>query len=189
MTEDRFSSISGLLAARPERKTATVHRITSEPTGSDASQPAEVGESATVRRPRRSRPAASPKSRESVGGNRRVVFKLDPELYNRLVDHAKRTGASHGNIVLDAVEAAYVNETLADLVASAKRPAADETTALFARTATRESAAASVTVEVQLRAQAVDQLDRLVTQYEADNRTQLMNAALREHLVLSPPHG
>lgn len=183
MTEDRFSSITGLLTARPEPKTATVHHITPESTDSNAHQPTGVGESAPARTPRRNRPREAPKSRESAGGNRRVVFKINPELHTRLVDHAKRTGASHGNIVLDAVEAAYVNDSLAQLVAAAKRPAADEKTALFARTATRESAAPSVTVEVQLRAQAVDQLDQLVTQYEADNRTQLINAALREHLV------
>lgn len=182
MTEDRFTSISGLLTARPEHRPATVHRIMPEPTDSNAGPQNGVGESASARTPRRSRATEAPKSRESAGGNRRVVFKIDPSLHSRLVDHSKRTGVSHGNIVLDAVEAAYVNDTLAALVAAAKRPAADEKTALFARTATRENAAPSVTVEIQLRAQAVEQLDQIVTQYEADNRTQLLNAALRGHL-------
>jgi predicted DNA-binding protein len=170
MTEDRFSSISGLLTARPQRKTATVHHINPEPVDAEPN----VADAADT--------APTPKSRESAGGNRRVVFKIPPELHTRLVDHAKRTGASHGNIVLDAVETAYMNDTLADLVAAARRPTLETKTALFARTAPRENAAPSVTVEIQLRAQAVDQLDQLVTQYAADNRTQLLTAALQQHL-------
>ena len=110
------------------------------------------------------------------------MFKIDPELHTRLVEHAKRTGASHGNIVLDAVEAAYVNETLAELVAAGRRPVVEEKTALFSRIAARESASPSVTVEIQLRAKSVDQLDQLVTQCAAVNRTQLLTAALRQHL-------
>ena len=40
MTEDRFSSISGLLNARPERKTATVHHIIPEPVEPNGPEPA-----------------------------------------------------------------------------------------------------------------------------------------------------
>lgn len=180
MTEDRFSSISGLLNARPERKTATVHHIIPEPV--EPNGPAVQVRSEPAQTSRQGRTPTAPKSRESAGGNRRVVFKIDPELHARLVEHAKRTGASHGNIVLDAVEAAYVNETLAELVAAGRRPVVEEETALFSRIAARESASPSVTVEIQLRAKSVDQLDQLVTQCAAVNRTQLLTAALRQHL-------
>lgn len=181
MTEDRFSSIGRLLTPRPDRRTATVHPIHSEPTELAVDKSTAEAPSPT-RTSRKSRSGETPKSRESAGGNRRVVFKLDPELHSQLVEHAKRSSTSHGNIVLDAVEAAYGNDTLAQLVETSRQPTVNERTALFARTAPREGAVPSVTVEIQLRAQAVDQLDQLVTRYKADNRTQLMNAALREYL-------
>ena len=182
MTEDRFSSIGRLLTPRPDRRTATVHPINSEPTELAVDKSTVAEAPSPTRTSRKSRSGETPKSRESAGGNRRVVFKLDPELHSRLVEHAKRSSTSHGNIVLDAVEAAYVNDTLAQLVETSRQPTVNERTALFARTTPREGAVPSVTVEIQLRAQAVDQLDQLVTRYKADNRTQLMNAALREYL-------
>ena len=182
MTSDRFMSISGLLTTRPERKAATVRRIDSGPSDSAADQLTESVEASLPNRAQKRQPKEASKSREAAGGNRRVVFKVAPELHARLVEHARRTGLSHGNIVLDAVEEAYASNTLAQIVASSKRQTADGRTSLFARTAPREVAASSVTVEIQLRAQAVDQLDHLVAECNAENRTQLLNAALREHL-------
>lgn len=169
---DRFGSISGLLTARPERHPATIHPITPQ-----------VGEEipATAERPApRPRPTAR-KSRESAGGIRRVAFRLNPELHARLVAHAKQTNSSQGNVVLDALEAAHSAGILTDLVAAEKKPPQPQI-GLFARTSPRTAATSSVPVEIQLRTQAVEQIDQLAEQHHADNRTQLITAALRNHL-------
>jgi predicted transcriptional regulator len=168
---DRFGSISGLLADRPERKPATIHPITPEGKG----DPTPELKPAPQPRP------ATRKSRESTGGTRRVAFRLDPDLHTRLLARARQTNRSQGNVVLDAVEAAHTGGILTDLVAAEKKPPEPQA-GLFARTAPRAAAQSSVPVEIQIRAQAVDQIDRLAKEHYADNRTQLITAALRNHL-------
>ena len=105
------------------------------------------------------------------------------QLHTRLVAHVKQTDSTLGNVVLDAIEGAHVSGDLERLVAAARRrPAAPPAAGLFVRTVPRGSAEASVPVEIQLHAQAVTQIDKLVKQHQADNRTQLITVALQAHL-------
>ena len=177
MTNDRFGSISGLLTSKPAPRQATVHPITADTGEQPTEPPATRGQQR-----RRTAPAAKPKSEESTGGTRRIAFRLEPDLHARLVSHAKRSDTTHGNIVLDAIEAAHGADRLTDLIAAARNGTRPVSGGLFVRSAPRGAAKPSIPVEVQLNAQAVDQIDQLVAQYGADNRTQLIVAALQDHL-------
>ena len=176
MTSDRFGSISGLLANKPAPRQATVHPITAEPGEQAASTPAPRQRQRAATAPSR------PRSEESSGATRRVAFRLEPDLHARLAAAAKNRESTHGNIVLDAIEDAHSAGRLGDLVAADKNTPNSASTALFVRSAPRGPAKPSIPVEIQLHTQAVDQLDRLVSEHSADSRTQLMVVALRAHL-------
>lgn len=177
MTNDRFGSISGLLTSKTAPREATVHPISSE-AGERPTEPAAP----RGQQRRRTAPATQPKSAESTGGTRRVAFRLEPDLHARLVSHAKQGDTTHGNIVLDAIEAAHSAHKLADMIAAATSVTQPVSSGLFVRSAPRGAAKPSIPVEVQLHAQAVEQIDQFVAEYGADNRTQLIVVALQHHL-------
>jgi hypothetical protein len=182
-TSRRFESISGIL-----NRTATDPSL--EQAGASApavaEEPAPTG--VTKLRPAaRSRPAseapappAAKASAGSDGGVRRIAFRLDPALHTALTARATDAKTSHGQVVLDCVEAAYQAGVLIDLVAAEATPT--QTDGLFPRLKSRTTAQASVPVEIRLHARAATVLDQLVDQTSADSRTQLVVAALRHQL-------
>lgn len=182
MTDDRFATISGLLNSPP--RTRTPLRIADEP--DTASAPPT--QTAPARRPKPAAEAkaetgpagASPKSLSSEGGTQRVVLRLRAPLHAQLVAHVASTRSSQGDVVLDAIEAAYTAGRLTDLVAQAQDVDAGT---LFVRTKKRGPAEATIPIELRLRREAVTQVDRLATETHADSRTQLIVVALEAHLT------
>ena len=184
MTNPRFQNIGAILAktpdqpapdleaaeVQPEDPTGTVTQLDPTPSG----KPEQIGR--TKASPARRRPTSATAS----GGVRRVAFRLAPDLYGRLAATATAERVSHGQIVLDAVEAAAGRDELTALTAG---PAENSPAGLFPRLPQRAPAAATIPVEIRIDARAVDILDQLVTQSGADNRTQLITAALRSHLT------
>jgi len=183
-TSRRFESISGIL-----NKTAT--NPTPEPAGppapAAAEEPASTG--VTTLRPTTRRPPAvdtptPPPAKASTsadGGVRRIAFRLDPDLHTALTARAADERTSHGQVVLDCVEAAHQAGVLTDLVAAEATPA--QTDGLFPRLKSRSTAQATIPVEIRLHARAATALDQLVDQTGADSRTQLVVVALRHQLT------
>lgn len=176
----RFESISGIL-----NRTATdpSPEPGDEPAPDPAEAPAPTGVT-TLRTATRQRPAAetptplpAEASAGADGGVRRIAFRLEPALHTALTARAAEVKTSHGQVVLDCVEAAYQAGVLTDLVAAEVTPT--QTEGLFPRLKSRSTAQASVPVEIRLHARAAMVLDQLVDQTGADSRTQLVVAALR----------
>lgn len=185
MTDERFATISGLLKSPP--RTRTPLRVPDEPDGDTASespaQPVQTPHPTPAAKARADR-VAQPRSASSEGGTQRVVLRLRAPLHTQLVTHVAATRSSQGDVVLDAIEAAYTAGRLADLVAHAHD--VDQGT-LFARTKKRGPAEASIPIELRLRREAVTEVDRLAAETHADSRTQLIVVALEAHLNHSVP--
>lgn len=185
MTSDRFASIGNLLPNRSAAARSLAPRANPTTTTlGDTSERDVVGpKPATLANPANSpgartatprRPRASAASR---GGTRRVAFRLDPELHRGLVDRATRERTSNGNVVLDAVQSAHDANIL---VPRATQP---ERRGMFVRTPIRNNPTPSVLVEIRLHAQALTEVDRLVTETQAGTRTQLFQSALAHYLT------
>ena len=112
---------------------------------------------------------------------RRIAFRFDPDLYAALSTRAGRDGASHGQVVLDSIEAAHTAGVLADLIAGRAEPG--NPSGLFPRLKTRGPSRPTVPVEFRLHTRAAAVLDTLVEQTYAESRTQLIAAALHHHLI------
>lgn len=180
MTDERFASIGGLLKSPPRKRTPL--RIADEPDAAAPETPTEPEAVPLPAPPRaKSRPgtAATPKSTSSAGGTQRVVLRLRQPLHTQLVHHVASVGSSQGNVVLDAIESAHTTGHLADLVTQAQNTEQDS---LFARTKKRGPAEATIPIELRLRREAVNQIDRLATETGADSRTQLIVVALQNYL-------
>lgn len=181
MTSRRFESIGGILnrtvPPRPDdqQRSELQPAARSTPT-SDATDPV----SAPASTARQGRPSAKV-SAKSDGGVRRIAFRLDPALHEALTARATTDKISQGQVVLDSIEAAHRSRTLQDLVAAERDE--PQTDGLFPRLRGRNTAQATVPVEIRLHAQAAAVLDELVNETSAESRTQLIIAALRRSLV------
>ena len=194
-TNRRFESISGILTrTTPNTGTDPAPDPAGQPSGSvnTAAEPAPAH--VTTLRPaagpgtspggrRRTAdpaPRPQPKSAAADGGVRRIAFRLDPDLYTALNNRAARDGTSHGQVVLDSIEAAHSAGVLADLIDRHTQPATHD--GLFPRLKARRPTRPTVLVEIRLHTRATAVLDTLVDQTNADSRTQLIVTALRHNL-------
>lgn len=185
---NRFESISGILtrttggtgpdAAAPSK--AADDEADAEPAPVTTLRPAGPGTPAGGRR-RTADPAPRPQPKSATvdGGVRRIAFRLDPDLYAALTARAGQDCSSHGQVVLDSIEAAHTAGNLAGLVAH-DDPV--DAAGLFPRLRTRGPSRPTVPVEIRLHARAAAVLDTLVQQTRADSRTRLITAALHHHL-------
>ena len=184
MTNPRFQNIGAILAKAPDRPAPDLEAAEvqpEDPTGTVTHlDPARTGKPEPSTRAKTPSARRRPTSATASGGVRRVAFRLAPDLYDRLAATATAERVSHGQVVLDAVEAVAGRDELTALIAG---PAEDSPVGLFPRLPQRAPAAATIPVEIRIDARAVDILDQLVTQSGADNRTQLITAALRSHLA------
>lgn len=130
-------------------------------------------------RPPAPRPVPPPPYNE---GTRRIVFRLEPELHHKLTTAVADRKIGQGQIILNAIEAAYQAGVLTQLVLDEAGGPAGE---LFPRLKGRVKVEASIPVEMRLPASAAAVLDRLVTETGAESRTQLITAALRHYLTHS----
>lgn len=185
MTSSRFQSIGAILAKTAEGQPVELSDTQTAEADACSGTVSQLAPTQTNQTKRAARPATTMATRRpsasqaSTGGVRRVAFRLAPDLYERLAAAATTRKSSHGQIVLDAVEAAAMNpDNLASLVAE---PAA-ATSGLFPRLPQRPPAEASIPAEIRIDARAVDILDQLVTQSGARNRTHLITAALQSYL-------
>lgn len=193
MTSRRFESISGILS-RPSAPTSnelpSVTRIigSTADVGTAEAPVTSNGTQVTQLRPTNEselgRTVTNPPTRASEiadGGVRRIAFRLDPSLHSVLSARAAATKSSHGQIVLDSIEAAHRDGLLVQLVrAETPQPKTD---GLFPQLNRRAAAQPAVPVEIRLPARAAATLDQLVEQTAADSRTKLITAALRHHLT------
>lgn len=126
--------------------------------------------------------AQVPDAVQHAGGMRRVPFRIEQSLYRDLVAYAAAHNLTQAEVLFEALERADEQNALADLVA-AEKPAA-HTGRLFTRPAKRAGhASAAVSAQVRVDAAAVETIDQLVAATQAESRTQLILAALREHLA------
>lgn len=176
-TNSRFASIEGTLNKRPKIRPAL---IVDEP----EQQPDKVlpPESLAVGRPKTTAPRKSnapASSNVSDGGTRRIAFRLDAELHERLTKRVAFEGTTQAYVVLDAIEGAFAAGILAD------EPKGEpvQTGSLFARPKGRKPAVPAVPTEIRVDARAQDQIDTMVETYEFESRTQLIAMALRHYLI------
>lgn len=130
-----------------------------------------------------SSPAETKPVKKDKGGAR-VPLRLDQDLRDLLWKAAKQRDCSLAEVVFDAVEAAAASERLGDIVAEHMPETVVPATgpnALFSRPVTRR-AQPKVTIELRMTSSDRKVLDLLVKQHKADSRSQLIIAALKDHL-------
>ena len=183
MTTRRFESIGNILSSRSAELAQPAH---DEPLSAPAAEPSPTpvtelrpATSSSPRRPDTTK--RPPRSAAATGGVRRIAFRLDPDLHSALTARAGATNSSHGQVVLDSIEATHASGALTDLIA--QEHTAGQTGGLFPRLATRSPVQPTVPVEIRLHAGAVTVLDQLVDKVGAQSRTQLIVTALRHHLT------
>lgn len=129
-------------------------------------------------------PASEAKSGRKDKGGARVPLRLDQDLGDLLRKAAKLRDCSLAEVVFDAVEAAAASDRLGDIVAEHMPkvvvPATGPDT-LFDRPVTRR-AQPKVTLELRMTTSNRKLLDLLVKQHKAESRSQLIIAALKDHL-------
>lgn len=175
---DRFASISTLLPTRPTAEPPPDQPAQAQPgSGSDeAFRPRAQSAPARSRSVRRTTEQPTARASDAAdGGTRRIAFRLDPGLHQRLSERATQTKTSKGNVVLDAIEAAHTANALTYTEPQTTR------TGMFARTPDRGPAAPTVLVEIRLTSQAVRTLDELVERTKQPTRTRLLHAALSHY--------
>jgi hypothetical protein len=172
----RFASVAGKLA--PKTPQSGLHAVPSGEPQPDSTPAAPAAgdqhDEAQAKRPRSPKKTEPPRA---AGALRPVVFLAPAELREALRDRSRDEKRSQPNIVLDAIEATH-----ADLPVLLEH-AGPERTTLFVRPTTRQQDTARVPVSVRLPSEAVETIDKLVTQTKARNRTELLVAALRGHLA------
>lgn len=179
----RFASIEGTLSQRPKSRPALPALITSEPE-TEAEDPSPQPKTAELK-PRAVKPARTPQTQPSApasastGGTRRIAFRLDAELHDRLTKRVATDGTTQAYVILDAIESAYAAGALDQEQHS--EPAT--VGSLFARPRGRKPAIPAVPTEIRVDAPAQDQIDTMVETYDFESRTQLIAVALRHHLV------
>lgn len=110
---------------------------------------------------------------------RPISISMPVSLVERFKAHARTTGTSHPDLLMDAVLAQ--RDRLGDLVAQARpEPPRDE---LFVRNIRRGGGELTHTLPLRMKSTNVDAIDKLVTEHGAENRSQLCTAALRAHLT------
>lgn len=131
------------------------------------------------------RPATSPRRVHATEATRaRVVVRITHDLHTRLATKAARERISQGAVTLAAIEGAHQDKVLSQLLAPAITTA--RAGSLFTPPPVREMAEARVTIELRISRQDLATVDRLVDDYAAENRTQLITAALTYHLEPGP---
>jgi hypothetical protein len=128
-------------------------------------------------------PAASiPASRTSHGGTRSISFTTPVLVRDLLRTTARASERTVAEVVLGAVSDS--RERLGDLVA-AERPTSPSTFVLFPDPAAAPARSSEPRVTVTLRTTAanIQVLDDLVVSHRADDRSQLITAALRAALT------
>lgn len=142
---------------------------------------------APVARPRAGRPrtagAPSPSKEAAAGRSRpraprgQTVFYLPFDLTERLRDTAREQAKTHAEVIFDAIEAQL--DKLGALLHDAERVPSGG--GVFTRAEPRQ-AGPKVQVSGQIRSDNLSVIDRLVEQYGAGSRSQLIEVALRAHL-------
>ena len=131
------------------------------------------------RRPRRSRAEAAGRGQRPM-----VHVYLPAQLHQQLTLHEDRTGLSHAEVILDAIE-----EHHATLLTTAEGPTPPlPEGALFARTGYRRPPRAAeatepiITIGVRFLPADLTQIDQLVSASTTTSRSAYIVAALRAHL-------
>lgn len=116
-------------------------------------------------------------SRSAAVPRVRVVVRLDPVLRDTLASTARGRNLPLAAVVFEAIEQAHGNGALARAVAEVGE--GEESSGLFSQPKL-QMAQAKTTLELRMIQSDLATLDRLVEQYGAASRTQLITLALRE---------
>jgi len=187
MSDNRLGNIGNILNGSSPRP-----RLVPDPTTTAARPPAPTTHApakrqATTAKPKPA-PARQPAASSTAVTHKRVPVRLTQDLRDRLADRARIEDKTLAAVAFDAIEAAHAANKLADLVDASRQPAqtphtVGEGSGLFQRTPARPPAQAKVTVEFRMTDADTAVLDQLVRIAKADNRSQLITAALRDHLA------
>lgn len=144
--------------------------------GSAEQAPARTSEAAP---PKPAPKAHKPKTSETAETVRAISLSLPLTIRTQLREHARATGQSQGDVVLDAVEATV--DSL-DRLIEGERPT-PVSTGMFDRTPARQpSSEPYVALSLRMKSTNVATLDHLCQRHDAASRSQLCTVALRSYL-------
>lgn len=149
-----------------------------EPTRDATAAAASPATAATTAVDAARRAPTRPIKRSATAGTLRAIsISLPFSIATQTREHAKRTGVTHAELLMDAIVA--TRDKLDDLVEQLQPRAVSDS--LFVR-AVQGGGEAYVGVSLRMRAANVDVLDRLAKEHHAASRSQLCTAALKSYL-------
>lgn len=173
MSDSRLGSIAGILG--PKAPTPPTPRIV-EAAHAPVEEPREPATKAPGERPRVRRQSATSATRP------RVVTRLPQELHDQLVKVAATERLSYAAVLLRAVEKAYEDDVLEDLIAGQRAEDGGEG-GLFSHHAPRPRPSAKVPTEFQPHHADLKKLDDLWKQLGARDRTEFLTVALAHYFA------
>jgi hypothetical protein len=179
MSDQRLKPLQGKLKKRAAAPPGERAKRASEPA---ASEPVAAPSEESAGKAKASRPAGPQartrrRSRDGRGATRSLTFRTPVEIRDGLRERSFRDGIAQPDVILEAVR--QTNDKLSDLLAKPKKSGDD----LFTRSpARRKDRPPLVQISVRIPAEDHETLNRLTERHKADNRSDLLNAALKAYL-------